>query len=379
MATRHKSPETAQREHSVPWFWPMAAGIELGAAGLELFDQNLRFMAENMKLETLPAPAWATVNRVSLDLDTMRLRDFSLQAGTNRILPVIIDAPYAGHSATIADYAPGQSLVETLQAAGMERLLVTDWKSATESMKDYDIDKYLAELNVAVDDLGGLVNLVGLCQGGWMCTMYAARFPRKVKSLVLAGSPIDTNAGKGEIRRMAHELPMSFYENIVRAGAGLMPGKLMLAGWKSMHPDQQYVDKYLDLYTHIENRNYIKRTETFERWYENPIDLPGKFYLQAVSQLFKENSLAKGAFMGLGRRLDLKSISAPVYLLAGESDDITTPEQVFAAEQLVGTPGSDVVKKLVPGGHIGLFMGTNTLANAWPGIGDWIVSNGKRG
>jgi poly(3-hydroxybutyrate) depolymerase len=44
-------------------------------------------------------------------------------------------APYAGHSATIADFARGQSLIETLHAAGLGRLLVTDWKSATVAMK----------------------------------------------------------------------------------------------------------------------------------------------------------------------------------------------------------------------------------------------------
>lgn len=49
--------------------------------------------------------------------------------------PVVVVAPYAGHSATIADFARGQSLIETLHAAGLGRLLVTDWKSATVAMK----------------------------------------------------------------------------------------------------------------------------------------------------------------------------------------------------------------------------------------------------
>src|SRR5271165_1844722 len=40
---------------------------------------------------------------------------------------------------------------------------------------------------------------------------------------------------------------------------------------------------------------YLKKEETFESWYENPIDLPGRWYLQAIVQLFKENRLAKGA------------------------------------------------------------------------------------
>jgi poly(3-hydroxybutyrate) depolymerase len=145
-----------------------------------------------------------------------------------------------------------------------------------------------------------------------------------------------------------------------------------------MHPDEQYLEKYLDLYQHIEDRSYVKRTERFERWYENPIDLPGRWYLQAITELFKENRLARGTFVALGRTLSLKAITVPLYLLAGESDDITTPEQVFNAEGLVGTRRGEIVKKLVPGGHIGLFMGVRTLRQTWPEIGAWIARRQPR-
>jgi poly(3-hydroxybutyrate) depolymerase len=49
---------------------------------------------------------------------------------------MLVDAPYAGHSSSSADYAKGQSMVETLRAAGLERVLGTDWKSATDAMKN---------------------------------------------------------------------------------------------------------------------------------------------------------------------------------------------------------------------------------------------------
>ena len=55
-------------------------------------------------------------------------------------------------------------------------------------------------------------------------------------------------------------------------------------------------------------------------------------------------------------------------------DSITTSEQVFAAEDLVGTPKKQIEKKLVPGGHIGLFMGRKTLGETWPGIARWLVA-----
>ena len=302
----------------------------------------------------------------------MRLRDFSRPGAPADAVPVLVDAPYAGHSSTIADYARGQSLVETLLANGLDRVLVTDWKAAAPAMRDYDIDRYLAEINVAVEEVGGRAHLVGLCQGGWMAAMYASRFPGKVASLVLAGAPIDTDAGHGPIKRLAHRTPMDVYEEMVAAGGGRMLGQYMLAGWKDMHPGEQYLGKFIDLYEHIEDGNYIERTEEFERWYENPIDLPGVYYLQAIRLLFKENRLAKGDFVGLGRKLSLKSVTCPVYLLAGDADDITTKEQVFAAEHLVGTPAANIRRKLVPGGHIGLFMGTRTLKEAWPVVARWI-------
>ena len=240
-------------------------------------------------------------------------------------------------------------------------------------MKNYDVDNYLAELNVCIDDLGARVNLVGLCQGGWMSAMYAARYPHKVATLVLAGSPIDTHAGDGPLKHMVKEMPVSFYEGLVEVGGGLMRGRLMLEGWKNMHPGEQYVDKYLRLYETIDEPDYVSKTEAFERWYENPIDLPGRWYLQVITELFRENRLAKGTFVGLGRCLPLANIRCPVYLLAGEADDITPKEQVFAAEHLVGTPKTKIAKALTPGGHIGLFMGAKTLRERWPHIAQWIL------
>ena len=151
----------------------------------------------------------------------------------------------------------------------------------------------------------------------------------------------------------------------------------MLAGWKNMHPTQQYLQKYLDLYRHLEDKSYIAHTGQFEQWYENAIDLPGRYYLQAIDELFKHNRFAKGEFVGLGRRLSLKDVTVPVVLMAGDADDITTREQVFDAERLLGTPPEAIEKLLVPGGHIGLFMGERTLRETWPKIGRWIAARGR--
>ncbi|MBB4198259.1 poly(3-hydroxyalkanoate) synthetase [Rhodoblastus sphagnicola] len=338
--------------------------------GAALYEKNIEFVGEEIKLHGGLRPRLATPNLLRLDLRSMALRDYGKPGG----IPTLIDAPHAGHTAMIADYAKGQSLVQTLLDNGLAHVALTDWKTATPDMKDLEIDNYLADLVVAIDDLGGRVNLVGLCQGGWMAAMIAARFPDKVNALVLAGAPIDTDAGDGPIKRLAHETPLSTYQELVALGGGLMRGAMMLQGWKNMHPAQHYMLDQIDVYEHIDDPAWLAKEETFESWYESPIDLPGRWYLQAITQLFKENRLAKGEFVGLDRKLDLRGITCPTYLLAGASDDITTPEQVLDAAKYIATPNDKIVRKTVPGGHIGLFMGARTLKEHWPAITRWIAA-----
>ena len=101
----------------------------------------------------------------------MRLRDFSTEA---KGVPTLLCAPFALHGAAISDFAPGHSLVAALRRAGIHRLFITDWRSATTDMRLLGIDQYLADINVLVDEIGGPVELIGLCQGGWMALVYGS-------------------------------------------------------------------------------------------------------------------------------------------------------------------------------------------------------------
>lgn len=364
---------------SMPLYWPVEMAFRTGTRPHKLPTDPIRFIREAIRISFPPPPTWVTPNRVLSDLDTMLLREFSTPDATDDDIPVIVDAPYAGHPTTIADYANGQSLVQTLIAAGCRRIYVTDWKSATKAMKDYGIDRYLSDLAVAVDSVGGSAHLVGLCQGGWLSAMLAARYPAKVRSLVLAGAPMDVHVAGGFIASIARHMPMAYFRGVICLGGGLLRGHLMLRGWKSMHPEVHYWGKYVDLLDNLDDPAYLQRARTFASWYEHTVDLPGRFYLEAVEHLFKNNELARGCFVAHGQTISLQNIRVPVYLLAGRDDDITLKDQVFAAQTLLGTPKDQVVCELAPGGHIGLFMGEETLRTHWVRIGQWIVQQGRSG
>ena len=130
-------------------------------------------VADAIELSTFP-----TLGRVRIELATMVLLE-QPEPSRGKVPPVVIVAPYAIHDASVADFAPGHSLSQTLAEADAGSVALTFWKSATAEMREYEIDAYLSDLNVAIDDLGSCASLVGLCQGGWLAAAYAARFPGK--------------------------------------------------------------------------------------------------------------------------------------------------------------------------------------------------------
>ena len=347
-------------EKSAPVIAPWLRGME---AAVEAFQ-----------VENGPVTPFATENVVALDLKTMRLRDYSSDGSG---IPVIVHAPFAGHNSVIADFHKRQSLMGCLKHHAAGRLFLTDWKSANSETRDLAIDEYLAELLVAVEFVGGRAHLVGLCQGGWACAMLASRYPDKIVSMVLAGAPLDLAAGDGAIKRTVRGLPFEFFEQLVAFGGGYLRGATMLRGFKNMHPFEQYVEKYTHLYEHVNEPDFRERIERFAGWFEHPIDLPGRWYLQVVRELFRDNRLFEGSFVGLGKTLSVSSISCPTYLLAGKDDDITPPIQVHNAASRLSTPACSVEMQTVPGGHVGLFMSHRTVGETWPGIAEWIRRNDR--
>lgn len=342
---------------------------------LQMWIDNLEFW-HYATVAKFNKPEWVTPNEIVGDLHCFKMRKFTTK--DTEAVPTLILPPFAGHYSTIADFSEEQSLVRHLMSYGVENLYCLDYHSATGHMKDYDIDNYLAELNIMIDDLGDKVNLIGLCQGGWFAALFTARFPQKVRTLVLAGSPIDTHAGEGYLENMVEKSPEFFFSNLVNLGGGLMDGKYMLQGFKHMNPWQHYFKKYMDIRDKVRgpvnDEEGLEKYENFEIWYENTLKLPGIWYKQVIEELFRNNNFMKGKFKALGRIISPKAINCPVFLLAGEKDDITLPEQVYHAKKYFGTAPKDFAEALSDGGHIGLFMGKTTLQKHWKEIAKWMLA-----
>ena len=163
----------------------------------------------------------------------------------NSGVPTLLCPPLALHGAAIADLAPGYSLVSALRGAGIERLFMADWRSASPEMRYLGIDDYLADLNILVDELGGLVDLVGLCQGGWLSLVYAGRFPGKVRKLAMAGAPIDITARQSTLSAIAEATPMAVFQGLVDLGGGRVIGRDVASFWGNNATDANEIRRAL--------------------------------------------------------------------------------------------------------------------------------------
>jgi poly(3-hydroxybutyrate) depolymerase len=313
------------------------------------------------------APTWSTSNRVVSSSNIMALRDFSDGSQTATI-PSLILPPQAGHHSCIVDYSPVQSQVLTARAAGLTSLYVLEWLGATPETRDTSIGEYIESVREAIARIGGPVNLIGDCQGGWLATLYTAMYPEDVATLTIGGAPIDFHSDNAAIADAVKVISatrgMEPYRLAVELGGGVLRGELLLGGFIALQP-QTEVKKHLELMLHLDDDEFVQRYAEFQDWYTFTQDLPGAMYLWAVEHLFLGNELVRGTLEIDGRPVKLGSIVCPVNLLAGAEDHITPPDQVFALADHVGTAPDKITKLLTSGGHLGLFMGRNALKNAW--------------
>ena len=315
-------------------------------------------------------PQWHLPHDVVLSTPFADLRDFTRRADADSdVVPTLVLPPQAGHSSTVVDFSPAQSQLAVIRAAGLVRVYALDWRAATAATTGVTITDYLDVIDRSIKRMGGRANLVGDCQGGWLAAIYAALHPDRVHTLTLAGAPIDFHAGESVIASSTRALTTAFglapYRALVRLGGGNMPGRAVLTNFVAIQP-QSEVARQLQLLENIDDAAHVERYRMFEDWFTCTQDIPGAFYLWLVEHLFWGNELISGDLVVDGRRADLANITCPLFLLAGSTDHITPPAQLFAAADAVGTPPEQITRRTATGGHLGLFMGRDALRGDWP-------------
>ena len=203
-----------------------------------------------------------------------------------------------------------------------------------------------------------------------MALVYAARFPRKVRRLVLAGAPVDIAAGQSQLSQMTVQLPLAAFEEFVGSQGGRVLGQRVLQIWGTalIADDSRRV---LQLAPDDNSRGRGPGAR-FEEWYDLTVDLPGTYYLQVVSWLYQQNRLATGNFVALGRKIDLtasitrSSCSAPATTRSSPPGSCSRPRTGSARRRKRSSPSPNRA------GISSLFLGAETIRGTWPRIARWL-------
>jgi len=356
-----------------PWLAMLKVQMDMGQSLLSGLASFLPESSGATRAEPSIGEFWSSPNSIFRELTTMRVRKFAgpTRADEGKEARALIVAPFALHAASIADFAPGHSLVEAL--AHRLEIFVTDWRSATCERKFDSIDSLLGDLNIAVDDIGAgrPLALIGLCQGGWLAAMYGARFPEKVSCVTLAGAPIDIAAERSAISDLCAATPLAYVDELIRLGGGLLKGGHVKVIWPFSEPTPVVMESVLQGGSKGPSERDALQ-QRFLAWYNSYVDLPGAYYRQTYQWIFRENRLARGQFQALGVTIDLKRLACPLFLLGSTDDEIVGLGQLMATEALVGAAPAHIEKHQVSGPHLSLFMGRRTLAQTWPLVGEFI-------
>ena len=296
--------------------------------------------------------------------------------------PVLVAYGLVGRY-TMADLQPDRSLVRSLLNKGLDLWLI-DWGQPGRNERWLTIDDYVDDyIDAAVDRIRketghDRVTLLGICEGGVFTVCYAALHPEKVKNLVITITPIDFHADindkaahHGFINLWTRSLDPGDIDKLVET-YGVLPGEFMSSVFSMMTPMRSLTKYNFDLIDVVDDEDKFMNFLRMEKWLADRPHHPGEAAKQWLKELYQDNRLIEGTFELSGRRVDLKSITAPVLNVFALDDHIIPPDCSRALGGKIGS--SDYTEIPLPGGHVGLFVSSKSQGKLSQNIADWLVA-----
>ena len=291
------------------------------------------------------------------------------------LVPSIINRSY------VFDLRRGQSVVAALLAAGLDVWLV-DWGTPAQADAHLGLDDYALRLldgcTAAVRAATGAarVHLFGYCLGGTFALIHAARRPEVVRSVVALTTPVDlsepgamgplTDARLVDLERIARAFPVvpgpalwATFQALDPVGGAAKVRALAQAGLPE--PGQAEADPA--------TRERAARLRAQEAWLADPVPMTARALRAVVGDLYRENALARGRLVLDGAPVDLAAGRCPVLVAQAQGDTIVP---LAASAALAGLWGGPVEAHALPGGHVGVTVGSRAPQGLWALATRWL-------
>ena len=331
---------------------------------------------------------------VSEGLMTLRhytpLKETAIECGPTHIpvsntrhpTPILLIPPLGVYT-WIFDLMPTRSLVKFLLAQGFDVYLI-DWGSPSAADCNLSLEDYVFRwMPHAIDAVlahseAEQLSLLGYCMGGLLALMYLGSERRPhIKNLVTIASPIDfhENGVFGKIFSHATQ-PGSVLDRLINRPLAQLnqqqlhvPGNVLSLLFKLTNPMSTALNK-VHLLRNVRDRDYLNQHLTVGEWFTNMTDYPGSTIQQMIEKFAVGNDLAMNTLAIGNRPVDLSRIEANLLALGGKNDAIVNRTSAKHLLKLISSKDKRFMQ--VPGGHAGIFAGSNAPKNTWDPIATWL-------
>ncbi|MBX7222669.1 MAG: alpha/beta fold hydrolase [Blastocatellia bacterium] len=288
-----------------------------------------------------------------------KLRRYLSRRRNSRRTPVLLVPPLMVQP-EILDLRPEVSLVRTLLAHHYDVFLV-DFGSPKRRDRDFKLDDYVTKrVRRAVRKIRQVtgqreVSVIGYCMGGIFANLLAARYPEEgVRNVISIGAPTDfsTLPGYQALAQVVEQPLMALAEKY-----GQIPAGVCRTVFNLCQP-VKLVTRPLRLLWNLWDTEYVARHQVMSRWVEDFVPLTAGVCRQFFHELLCENRLYEGTFQLNGETVDLGRIQASYLALAGDQDHLIAPACVESVLDRLTV--ADATFELVPGGHLGVLVGTGS-------------------
>lgn len=307
--------------------------------------------------------------------DKVQLFRYTRETAATVKTPVLITYALVNRQ-DMMDIQPDRSYIKNLLDLGLE-LYIIDWGYPTIADKYLTMDDYVnGYMNEAVDfvceETGvNKINLMGICQGGTLSTIYSAIYPEKIKNLITLVTPIDFSTNDGLLFRWAKDMNI---DKIVDS-YGNVPGEFLNSGFAQLRPMSK-TGKFLSTLNMMDDPEKMLNFLRMEKWIDDSPNQAGECYRQFMKDLYQENKLVKGTLEVGEHTVNLKNITMPVLNIYAEEDNLVPPAASTPLNDLVGTKDTTLYK--FKGGHIGVFVGSRSQKELAPAVSSWLKERDKK-
>ena len=284
-------------------------------------------------------------------------------AQTILVVPSLVNRAY------ILDLNRDASLLRYLAGKGHRPLLV-DWQApgsgeAAFTISDYVVERLEPALDRAVEAAGGPAVILGYCMGGLLALALAARYPDKVKGLVLLATPWDFHATDMDHARAApaiFEAQLPAFERLGHMPVDALQG--MFAGLDPMLA----VRKFLAFAELDPDSPEAAGFVALEDWVNDGVPLTAAVARECLIAWYRDNLPAQGKWYVAGAPVVPEEYDGPALLFVPSNDRIVPPGAARALADAL--PGAELEQP--PAGHIGMVTGSRARRTVWKPLNRWL-------